>query len=142
MKRPHPTVARETDHVHLAVGARTGPLGRRAPQPALRDLGASPATREAQQGGSVAAVDQPEGFGLSQRAADHLRVRGRDHSLLFSRPQGPVREPGLRRVGYMATRYCTPFLSFSSQYVILISRYIVLAVVRCSCATSRWSVRR
>jgi hypothetical protein len=30
----------------------------------------------------------------------------------------------------------------SSQYVIPISRYIVVAVVRCSCACSRWPVRR
>src|SRR5262249_31483273 len=32
--------------------------------------------------------------------------------------------------------------AFSSQYVIPISRYIVVAVVRCSCACSRWPVRR
>ena len=32
--------------------------------------------------------------------------------------------------------------AFSLQYVMLISRYIVVAVVRCSCAGSRLSVRR
>jgi len=32
--------------------------------------------------------------------------------------------------------------ALSSQYVIPISRYIVVAVVRCSCAGSRWPVRR
>jgi hypothetical protein len=31
---------------------------------------------------------------------------------------------------------------FSGQYVIPISRYIVVAVVRCSCACSGWPVRR
>src|SRR4029453_7034577 len=32
--------------------------------------------------------------------------------------------------------------AFSSQYVIPISRYIVVAVVRCACACSRLSVRQ
>jgi len=32
--------------------------------------------------------------------------------------------------------------ALSSQYVIPISRYIVVAMVRCSCACSRWPVRR
>src|SRR5262249_174555 len=32
--------------------------------------------------------------------------------------------------------------AFCNQYVIPISRYIVVAVVRCSCARSRWPVRR
>src|SRR5262245_51453909 len=31
--------------------------------------------------------------------------------------------------------------AFSSQYVMPISRYIVVAVVRCSCTCSRWPVR-
>src|SRR5262249_18586486 len=50
---------------------------------AFRDFGAHPAPQEAQQGGRVAIVDRPEGLGLTQRAADRLRVRGRAHHLLF-----------------------------------------------------------
>ena len=53
-----------------------------ADQP-LRDFGAHPAAQEAEQGGGMAVVDQPEGLGLVQRAADHLGVRRRAHRLLF-----------------------------------------------------------
>src|SRR5205807_1567461 len=50
--------------------------------------------REEQAGGRVAVVDQPEGLGLAQRAADHLRVRERTHHYLF--PDGGVRFAGQR----------------------------------------------
>src|SRR3984893_15935583 len=56
-----------------------------AAQP-LRPSGTYPAAQEAEQGGRVAVVDQAEGLGLVQRAADHLGVRGRTHRLLFPDP--------------------------------------------------------
>src|SRR5437773_1971052 len=65
---------------------RPAPLERDPEQLAdqsLRDFGARPPAQEAQQAGRVAVVDQPEGLGLAQRAADHLRVRGRAHLLPF-----------------------------------------------------------
>jgi len=46
-----------------------------AEQP-FRDFGARPAAQEAEQGGRVAVLDEPEGLGLVQGAADHLGVRG------------------------------------------------------------------
>jgi hypothetical protein len=56
-----------------------------ADQP-LRPSGTYPAAQEAEQGGREAVVDQAEGLGLVQRAADHLGVRGRVHRLLFPYP--------------------------------------------------------
>src|SRR4030095_2988154 len=56
-----------------------------ADQP-LRPSGTYSAAQEAEQGGRVAVVDQPEGLGLTQRAAHHLGVRGRAHRLLFPDP--------------------------------------------------------
>src|SRR5437867_9972512 len=53
-----------------------------ADQP-FRDFGAHPAAQEAEHGGGVAVVDEPEGLGLVQRAADHLGVRRRTHLLPF-----------------------------------------------------------
>src|SRR5262245_28782944 len=58
----------------------------------FRDLRARPAPQEAQQGGRVAVVDQPERLGLGRRSADHLRVRRITHLLFF--PDRGVRFAG------------------------------------------------
>src|SRR5881409_2508714 len=62
-----------------------------ADQP-LRDLGAHPAAQEAEHSAGVAVVDEPEGLGLVQRAADHLGVRAKIHRLVF--PDREVRFAG------------------------------------------------
>ena len=67
---------------HARRVERLAPLERDPEQLAdqpLPDPGAHAAAQEAQQGGRVAVVDQPEGLGLAQRAADDLGVRGRVH---------------------------------------------------------------
>src|SRR5262249_37705227 len=66
---------------------RLAPLERDPEQVAhqpFRDLRARPAPQEAQQGGRMAVVDQPERLGLGQRSADHLCVREITHLLSFS----------------------------------------------------------
>src|SRR5262249_50649407 len=54
----------------------------------------------------------------------------------------PPRRSYLNRRAQGMARACSSASACSSQYVIPISRYIVVAVVRCSCACSRLPLRR
>jgi hypothetical protein len=67
------------------------------------------------------------GYGERARLGNHERPEG----LAEGKPWGPAHANCLSSAS-----------ACSSQYVIPISRYIVVAVVRCSCACSRWPVRR
>ena len=82
--------SRATRRTSCAARTRSGTARR----PALRRLRRPPGGRGSGAGRGVSVVDQPEGLGLVERAADHLGVRRRAHSSPLSRSRGVVRGRG------------------------------------------------
>ena len=73
---------------------------------------------------------------LHRRAGDfELRT-----TLLAEADGVTILEPALR-VAHQPS-WAISVSALSNQYGITISRYIVVALMRCSCACSRWPVRR